>query len=340
MTDVTRIGLDLAKSVFQVHGVNADEKVTIRRSLRRGQLLAWFSKLPPCLVGMEACAGAHYWARELTRLGHTVRLMPPLCVKGYVWRNKNDAADAAAICEAVSRPAMRFVPSKTPEQQAAAGIHRARSLLTKQETMTMNSLRGLMAEFGIIAPQGRKGMAELLAILNDPDDRRIPEPLHGALQALAATLRSLAAQLKTVDKALAAWGRQDAITRHLSTIPGVGLVTATAIAAHVPDPHVFASGRHFSASVGVVPRQEGTGGKVRLGSISKKGSRYIRRLSVNGAMSYLRSKSGRQDPWVVKMLASKPMKVVAVALANKNLRIAWALMVRGEEYRPATVAAA
>ena len=203
MTDVTRIGLDLAKSVFQVHGVNADEKVTIRRSLRRGQLLAWFSKLPPCLVGMEACAGAHYWARELTRLGHTVRLMPPLYVKGYVWRNKNDAADAAAICEAVSRPAMRFVPSKTPEQQAATGIHRARSLLTKQETMTMNSLRGLMAEFGIIAPQGRKGMAELLAILNDPDDRRIPEPLHSALQALAATLRSLAVQLKTVDKALA-----------------------------------------------------------------------------------------------------------------------------------------
>lgn len=339
MIDVTRIGLDLAKSIFQVHGVNADEQVTVRRSLRRNQLLAWFGNLPPCLIGMEACAGAHYWARELSRLGHTVRLMPPLYVKGYLRRNKNDAADAAAICEAVSRPSMRFVPAKTPEQQAAGGIHRARSLLTKQETMTMNSLRGLMAEFGIIAPQGKKGIAELLAILADPEDTRIPEPLHGALQALATTLRSLAAQLKMLDKALVAWGRQDATTRHLSTIPGFGVITATAIAAHVTDPHMFASGRDFSASVGVVPRQQGTGGKVCLGPISKRGSGYLRRLSVNGAMSYLCSKSGRQDPWVVKMLASKPIKLVAVALANKNLRIAWAMMVRGEDYRPATVAA-
>ncbi|HET6607658.1 MAG TPA: IS110 family transposase [Rhodopila sp.] len=340
MTDVTRIGLDLAKSIFQIHGVNADEVVTIRRSLRRGQMLAWFAKLPPCLIGMEACAGAHYWARELSQLGHTVRLMPPLYVKGYQRRNKTDAADAAAICEAVSRPSMRFVTPKTAPQQAAAGIHRVRASLTKQETMTMNSLRGLMAEFGIIAPQGRKGIAELLAILNDPQDTRIPQPLHGALQALAATLRSLAAQLKAVDKALAAWGRADTTSRHLSTIPGFGVVTATAIAAHVPDPSVFASGRDFSASIGVVPRQNGTGGKVRLGAISKKGSHYLRRLSVNGAMSYLRSKRGRQDPWVVKMLARKPMKLVAVALANKNLRIAWALMVRGEDYRAATVAAA
>src|SRR5690349_20030469 len=303
MTDVTRIGLDLAKSIFQIHGVNADEVVTIRRSLRRGQMLAWFAKLPPCLIGMEACAGAHYWAHELSQLGHTVWLKPPLYVKGYQRRNKTDAADAAAICEAVSRPSMRFVTPKTAPQQAAAGIHRVRASLTKQET-------------------------------------RIPQPLHGALQALAATLRSLAAQLKVVDKALAAWGRADTTSRHLSTIPGFGLVTATAIAAYVPDPCVFASGRDFSASIGVVPRQNGTGGKVRLGAISKKGSHYLRRLSVNGAVSYLRSKRGRQDPWVVKMLARKPMKLVAVALANKNLRIAWALMVRGEDYRAATVAAA
>jgi transposase len=340
MTDVSRIGLDLAKTVFQVHGVNAREEVTVRRSLRRAQMLDWFGKLPPCLIGMEACGTAHYWARELGKLGHTVHLIPPSYVKPYVRRNKNDAADAAAICEAVSRPSMRFVVARTEQQQAASGIHRVREMLMKQRTAAINTLRGLMAEFGLVAAQGAHRAGELLAIVDDPEDTRIPEPLRSGLQALAATLRALETQLAAVDKALAAWGRADRRSRHLNTIPGYGLIVSTAVSACVTDPGVFDSGRHFAASLGLVPRQDSTGGKTRLGPISKRGNGYLRRLLVNGAMAVLCSKRARQDPWLAKLLQAKPLKVAAVALANKMARIGWAVMMRQEDFRPGAVATA
>lgn len=340
MIDVSRIGLDLAKNVFQVHGVDAQEGVTVRRSLRRGQMLNWFGKLPPCLIGIEACATAHYWARELSKFGHTVRLIPPGYVKAYVRRNKNDAADAAAICEAVGRPSMRFVAAKTEAQQAAAGIHQVRALLVKQQTAAMNALRGLMAEFGIIVNKGMSGIKDLLAIVADPGDSRIAEPLRAGLAALAATLGALETQLAAVDKAMASWGRTDKTSRHLDTIPGFGPVLSTAMAARVTDPQAFDSGRHFAASLGIVPRQDGTGGKVKLGPISKRGDGYLRRLLVNGAMAVLGSKQAQQDPWLAKLLATKPRKVVAVALANKMARIAWAIMMRQEDFRARAVSAA
>lgn len=340
MKEISRLGLDLAKTVFQVHGVNAQEQVVQRRSLRRGQMLDWFGKSPPCLIGMEACATSHYWARELTRLGHTVRLIPPSYVKAYVRRNKNDAADAAAICEAVSRPSMRFVTPKTAAQQAAAGIHRVREVLIKQQTATMNSLRALIGEFGIVAAKGHKGMDQLLAIVADPEDTRIPDPLRTGLAVFAKMLEALETQLGTIDKALAAWSRTDKSSRHLLTIPGFGPVTASAMAARVTDPKAFDSGRHFAASLGIVPRQEGTGGKVKLGRISKRGDGYLRKLLVNGAMSVLRSKQAQHDPWLKKLLQNKPMKLVAVALANKNARIGWSMLIRQEDFRPRQPAAA
>lgn len=340
MNDVNRIGLDLAKSVFQVHGVNAREVTTLRRPVRRHQMHAVFGKLPPCLIGIEACGSAHYWARELEKLGHTVRLMPPNYVKPYVRRNKNDAADAAALCEAVSRPSMRFVTAKTPRQQAASGIHRVRELLVKQRTAVTNSLRGLMAEFGIVARQGMPGINELLAIVDDSEDIRIPDPLRAGLMALAATCRSLETELEKVETAVVAGARADKTSRHLATIPGYGPILSSAMTARVPDPKTFDDGRAFAASLGITPRQESTGGKTKLGPISKRGDGYLRKLLVNGAMAVLRTKRAKEDPWLAKLLATKPMKVAAVALANKMARIGWAIMMRQEDYRPKPAKAA
>ena len=332
MKKISTIGLDLAKKVFEVHGVDGEGSVVVRRSLRRSQVLGWFAKLAPCLVGMEACSTAHYWARELSRLGHRVKLIPPIYAKAYVRRNKNDAADAAAICEAVSRPSMRFVALKSEEQQAAAGIHKVRELLMKQRTMTMNALRSLMAEFGIVVLEGPRHIGELVAILADPADKRIPQPLHDALVKLAEGLRGLEGRLAAIDKQIVAWGRDNANCRHLITIPGYGPILSSAMAAMVIDPRAFKSARDFAASLGLVPRQEGTGGKVKLGPISKRGNGYLRRLLVNGAMSVLCSKRAKQDPWLAKLLAAKKRKVVAVALANKMARIGWALMMRQEDF--------
>jgi transposase len=340
MGEVTTIGLDLAKHVFQVHGVDADGVTVLRKQVRRGQLLTFFSRLPRCVIGLEACATAHYWARELGALGHDVRLMPAQYVKAYVQRNKNDAADAAAICEAVQRPTMRFVSVKTAEQQAAVLLHRGRERLVRQRTGLVNALRGHLAEFGVIAPQGLRHVDKLIAMVRDESDRRLPELAHQVLAVLAGQIEQLDAAVAAVEKQLLAWHQSNAVSQRLATIPGIGPTIATALAATVAQPGQFRSGREFAAWLGLVPRQNSTGGKTRLGGISKRGNRYLRRLLINGASAnLLRSRATNADPWVIGLRRRRPSLVVAVALANKTARIAWAVMQRNENYQRMAVAA-
>jgi transposase len=340
MGEITTIGLDLAKHVFQVHGVDAQGVVVLRKQLRRSQILAFFGRLPRCLVGMEACATAHYWARELCALGHEVRLMPAQYVKAYVKRNKNDAADAAAICEAVVRPTMRFVPVKTADQQAAVLLHRGRERLVRQRTGLVNALRAHLAEFGVIAPQGLRNVGQLIAIVRDESDARLPGLARQVLHVLAAQIEQIHASVIELEKRLMAWHNGNPVSRRLATIPGIGPIIATAIAATVAEPSGFRSGREFAAWLGLVPRQNSTGGKTRLGGISKRGNQYLRRLLINGASAnLLRSKATNADPWVIGLRRRRPSLVVAVALANKTARIAWAVMYRQEDYQRMAAAA-
>ena len=329
---LTTIGLDLAKHVFQVHGVDAAGNIVLRRRLRRGQMITFFAGLAPCLVGIEACATAHFWARELTALGHDVRLMPAQYVKAYVKRGKNDAADAVAICEAVSRPSMRFVPVKSEAQQAALMLHRARDLLMRQRTQLINAVRGHLAEFGLVEAQGPWNVPRLLASMQE--ERRVPELARQVLQLLAAQLDEVGQRIAEVDARITAWHKANPVSRRLATIPGLGPLIATAIAATVPDPDVFRNGREFAAWLGLVPRQRSTGGKQRLGRISRLGDKYIRQLLIVGAQTVLlRSKAARSNAWIQGLLARRPRLVVAVALANKTARIAWAVMTKGQTYR-------
>ena len=336
MQAITSIGLDIAKSVFQVHGVDASGQVILRRQLKRRYVLGFFQKLPPSLIGMEACASSHYWSRELQALGHTVRLMPPAYVKPYVKRQKNDATDAEAICEAVGRANMRFVPTKAPEQQSGLVLHRTRHLFVRQQTSVINAIRAHLAEFGIVAPVGRRGVEGLLNIIADPNDKRVPEIARACLLALGAQLRRIKEQVLEFDRLIVAWHRSNQTCRRLDDCPGVGPALATAVVASVPDPKVFRSGRDFSAWIGLVPKQHSSGGKERLGGISKQGDRYLRGLFVVGALAvirYAKIHGTKHRPWLTALLARRPTKVAAIALANKIARMVWAMMAKGERYK-------
>src|SRR5213080_1023208 len=336
MQTITTIGFDIAKSVFQVHGVDAGGQVIIRRQLKRRQVVACFQKLPPCLIGIEACASSHHWSRELQALGHTVRLMPPAYVKPYVKRQKNDMADAEAICEAVTRANMRFVPTKTPEQQSGLMLHRTRHLLIRQQTSVINAIRAHLAEFGITAPVGRRGVEELLRVIADRNDKRVPEVARACLAALGSQLLGLKKQILEFDRMILAWHRNNQTSKRLNCIPGVGPLLATALVASVGDPKSFRSGRSFSAWIGLVPKQHSSGGRERLGSISKQGDRYLRSLFMAGALAvirYTKIHGTKHRPWLTALLARRPAKVAAIALANKIARMAWAMMAKGERYK-------
>lgn len=334
--EIAVVGLDIAKSVFQVHAVAVDGRVLVRRQIRRAEVLKFFSGVPRCLVGMEACASAHHWARELQALGHEVKLMPPAYVKPYVKRGKTDAADAEAIAEAVTRPTMRFVAVKSKDQQAVLMLHKTRDLLVRQRTMLINAVRGHLAEFGIVTPLGQAGVTAALKALHE-EQEQLPALARSALHGLAAQLRALASETSRLEAQILAWHKADEQSRRLATIPGVGPITASAIAAAVPDVSVFRSGRQFAAWLGLTPRPHSSGGKERLGGITKQGDGYLRRLLVVGATAMMRAvrKDAARQKWLAALLERKAPKVAAIAMANKTARIAWALMTRREDYAPA-----
>lgn len=337
----TTIGLDLAKHVFQAHGVAEGGEVALRRQVRRSELLRFFRALPPCLVGMEACASAHYWAREISALGHTVRLMPAIYVKPYAKRGKSDAIDAEAICEAVTRPTMRFVPMKTAEQQSIVMLHRTRDLLVRQRTMLVNALRGHLGEFGIVAAKGISRLPDLLATATSAPVCQLPDLARECIELLLAQIDDLQRRVSMVERSIVEWHRKNELSQRLETIPGVGVITATAIDAFVPDAGNFRSARQFAAWVGLVPRLSGTGGKTQLGRISKAGNRYLRRLLSLGATSLVHyaRRSPEKWAWIAALLARRPTRVVITAVANKMARIVWAVLSRGESFRRPQAAA-
>lgn len=341
--EITTVGLDLAKSIFQIHAIDEAGKTLIGKALRRAQVLPFFAKLPPCLIGMEACGTSHHWARELTKLGHEVRLMPPAYVKPYVKRGKTDANDAAAICEAVARPNMRFVPVKSTDQQTALALHRTRDLLVKQRTQLVNMIRGLLAEFGIEMARGLRHALELATRLSAGEAAEVPSVAQRVVTSLADQIGALQVQLAKLEKELLAWHRSSELSQRLATIPGVGVISATALAASVTEPERFRSGRQFAASLGLTPLQNCSGGKERMGRISRMGDRYLRRLLVVGMTSLIRrarSAPASVDPRLPAMLHRKPARVVTVAAANRTARVAWAIMTHGGTYRAPLVAAA
>ena len=342
MGTVVTIGLDIAKSIFQVHGVDAAGEVVIRRRLVRRKLLGFFAELPACLVGVEACASAHYWGRELRKLGHDIRLMPPAYVKPYVKRQKNDAADAEAICEAVTRPTMRFVKIKSCEQQSVMGLHRVQLMLMRKRIRLSNAIRGHLGEYGLVAPVGRNGLAQLIGVLGDIDDDRIPDETRASLALLVSQLNLINEQILETDRRVRASARSTDVGRRLMEVPGVGPVLASAIVASVPDPRAFKTGRSLAAWIGLVPRQNSSGGKERLGGITKQGDRYLRQLLVVGALAVIRyaQRHGTRRPWLVQLLARRTTKIAAVALANKTARMIWAIMTSGERYREPQAATA
>lgn len=336
MTEITTIGIDIANNVFQVHCVDADGVVLIRRQLRRSQVLPFFEKLGPCLAGLEACATSHYWGREIAALGHEVKLMPPRYVKPYVKGQKNDMADAEAICEAVTRPTMRFVEIKTPDQQSVLMLHRTRQLFVRQRATLINAICAHLAEFGIVAGVGRNGVERLLEVIADGDDDRVPPPARDCLLSLRDQLEMVKRQILDADRRILAWHRSSEVSRRRDDIPGGGPLIATALVASVPDPHAFKSGRDLAAWVGLVPKQNSTGGKDRLGHISKAGNRYLRMLLVVGALSVIRRAKQvgyTRRPWLTKLLERRSTKVAAIALANKIARTAWAMMAHGTVYQ-------
>ncbi len=342
MEQIATIGLDIAKSVFQVHGIEKTGSVIVQRRLRRSQVLGFFSKLLPCVVGIEACASSHFWAREIGALGHDVRLMPAAYVKPYVKRQKNDAADAEAICEAVTRPTMRFVPVKSPEQQSIMVLHKTRQMVMRQRTKLANTIRAHMAEIGIVAPIGRKGLELLLEIIGQDEDGRLPEASRSCLRMLADQFSMVKAHILELDRAIVADVRRNESAKRLMAIPGVGPLLASAMVAAVPDPAMFRSGRNLAAWIGLVPRQNSSGGKERLGGITKQGNRYLRQLLFVGAMAVIRyaERHGTRRPWLVRLMARRQTKVAAAALANKTARMIWAIMTTGERYREPLLQAA
>lgn len=341
MPEVATVGLDLAKMVFQVHGADASGRVMIRKTLRRSKVLEFFGQQATCVVAMEACAGAHYWAREISRLGHTVRLIPPSYVKPFVKRQKNDAADAEAICEAAQRPTMRFVAIKSEAAQASAMIFRARDLLVRQRTQNINAVRGHLAECGLIAAKGPANLPKLLALMEAPD-RELPEDVKAVLDILISMVATLDERIERLDRDISQRARTEDIPSRLMTIPGVGPISATALAALAPPPETFRTGRDFAAWLGLTPRQRSTGGKQKLGGVSKMGERTLRRLLIIGASALVRQATRREPvsgSWLAGMLARKPRMLVIVALANKMARIVWALLAKNETYRAPAVAA-
>jgi transposase len=344
VSEVTTIGLDIAKNVFHAHGADERGRVVFSKRISRGKLLEFFAAQPSCMVALEACGGAHHWARQLIHLGHQVRLIPPSYVKPFVKRHKNDAVDAEAICEAAQRPSMRFVAVKGEEQQAAGLVFRTRDLLVKQRTQLINAIRGHLSEYGWVAPKGPSHVAMLADLLEEEEmASTLPEAARSMLRVMLDLLGNLDDRIKELDKEIARRAREDEVSRRLMTIPGIGPIGATAIAALAPPAETFAKGRDFAAWLGLTPLQKSTGGKQRLGATSKMGERTLRRLLIIGCSAVVLQASKRGAPkgsWLEQMLARKPRMLVTVALANKTARIVWALLVKQEDYKAPVAALA